>query len=69
VGWITSGGFGHFLGAPIGLGYVKRADGDVVAPDWINTGAWSIEVAGTTYAATASLRPFYDPTSARVKGV
>lgn len=69
AGWITSGGFGHFLGAPIGLGYVKRADGEVVIPDWIREGSWSIEVAGTTYAATASLRPFYDPTSARVRNL
>ena len=68
VGWITSGGFGHYLGAPLGLGYVTRADGEIVTPAWINEGEWTIEVAGTIYGATASLRPFYDSTGARVRG-
>ena len=67
VGWITSGAFGHWLGAPIGLGYVRRADGDVVGVDWINEGVWTVEVAGKMYAVTASLRPMYDPTSTRVR--
>jgi hypothetical protein len=47
---------------------VKRVNGDVVTAEWIKAGSWSIEVAGTTYAVSASLCPFYDPTSARVKG-
>ena len=68
VGWITSGGFGHHLGGPIGLGYVRDELAGAVSAEWIKKGNWSIEIAGTHYAATASLRPLYDPTSARPRG-
>ncbi|MEP6321144.1 MAG: aminomethyltransferase family protein, partial [Paracoccaceae bacterium] len=60
VGYLSSGNYGHTLGAAIGLGYVpaefaKETDG------------WEIEVAGMRIAAEASLRPMYDPKSERVK--
>ncbi len=32
------------------------------------TGSWEVDVAGTRHAARVSLRPMYDPTSARVTG-
>jgi 4-methylaminobutanoate oxidase (formaldehyde-forming) len=63
VGCIRSGMFAHSLGAAVGLGYVSVPEGGVLAdPD-----AYEIEVAGTRYPVTASLRPFYDPKNERIK--
>jgi glycine cleavage system T protein len=62
VGHITSAMFGHTLGAAIGLGYVTLEPGDDPL-----TGSYEIEVAGVRVPATATLRPFYDPMSARLK--
>ncbi len=65
VGYVTSGMYGHTLGGAIGLGYVQHVDS--VDQAFIDAGSYEIEVAGHKIAATASLRPMYDPTSARVK--
>ena len=65
VGYLTSGNYGHHLGRAIGLGYVTHPDG--VTADWVKAGTYEIEVACERVAARASLRPFYDPKSERVK--
>ena len=65
AGYLTSGNYGHHLGAAIGLGYVACETGET--PDDILGSAYDIEVAGTRFAATASLKPFYDPKAERVK--
>ena len=65
IGFITSGMFGHTLGAAIGLGYVNHADG--VTPEYIQSGRYEIEVAGRRIPARASLRPLYDPENERIK--
>ncbi|HWW31868.1 MAG TPA: aminomethyltransferase family protein, partial [Steroidobacteraceae bacterium] len=66
VGKISSGMFGHTVGAPLGLGYVANNDGPV-SDDWIASGHYEIEVATERVPARASLRPLYDPTAARVR--
>ncbi len=65
VGYLTSGMYGHTLGAAVGLGYVENREG--VNANFINDGSYEIEVAGVRVPATASLRPMYDPKSERVK--
>ncbi len=65
VGYITSGMFGHALGKSLGMGYVENAGG--VDADFINAGSYEIEVACERFTATASLKPFYDPQSLRIK--
>ncbi|MEM5477708.1 FAD-dependent oxidoreductase [Pacificibacter sp. AS14] len=64
VGYLSSGNYGHTLGAAIGLGYVPCANETV---HQVLASNYEIEVAGQRFAATASLKPLYDPTSARVK--
>lgn len=66
VGRLTSGSYGHCLGAAIGLGYVS-SDGTGIDADFILSGGYEIEVAGRKIPATASLVPLYDPKSTRVK--
>ena len=65
VGYIRSGMYAHGLGAACGLGYVTDPDGGVVGP--IGADDFEIEIAGVRYPATASLKPLYDPSNARIK--
>jgi 4-methylaminobutanoate oxidase (formaldehyde-forming) len=64
VGYLTSGGYGHSLGAAMGLGYVP-CKGESLAE--VLASAYEIEIAGVRVAADVSLKPMYDPTAARVK--
>lgn len=65
VGYLTSGGFGHTLGAAIGYGYLRNPDG--ISKDWITSGTYTLDVAGEIVSAEIGLRPFYDPQNERVK--
>ncbi|MBC8269802.1 MAG: FAD-dependent oxidoreductase [Rhodospirillaceae bacterium] len=65
VGYITSGMFGHALGKSLGMGYVECENG--VDADYVNAGSYEIEIACQRFPATASLKPFYDPKSERIK--
>ncbi len=65
VGQLTSGAYGHHLGAAIGLGYIPVEAGETAAD--IAGSRWMIEIAGTQVPAIASLKPLYDPTSARMR--
>ncbi len=64
VSIVTSGNYGHHLGAAIGLGYVPCA-GESAAEVLGST--YEIEIAGRRFPAEASLRPLYDPAAARVR--
>ena len=64
VGYLSSGGYGHHMGAAMGLGYVPckgQTVADVLGSDY------EIDVAGTRVKAEVSLKPMYDPKSERVK--
>jgi sarcosine dehydrogenase len=65
VGWLSSGGFGHTIGKPIGYGYVRNPSG--VDAAFINTGNYELEVATTRVAATPHLGPLWDPKMQNVK--
>ena len=66
VGHLSSGAYGHALGAAVGLGYVPCRDGETQQDQLASR--YEIEVAGRRLAATATLRPFYDPENARLRG-
>jgi 4-methylaminobutanoate oxidase (formaldehyde-forming) len=65
VGYIKAGGYGHTLGAAVGLGPVENEDG--VTPDFVKSGSYEIEVSGKRYPAQASLRPMYDPKGQKIR--
>jgi 4-methylaminobutanoate oxidase (formaldehyde-forming) len=65
IGLLTSGSFGHSLGTAIGMGYVRHPDG--VGADLLRSARFEIEIAGERYPAEASLRPFFDPSGARMR--
>jgi len=64
IGHLSSGAYGHHLGAAIGMGYVPCA-GQSAAE--VLASSYEIDVAGTRVQATPSLKPLYDPTATRVR--
>ncbi|MFC2063529.1 FAD-dependent oxidoreductase [Chloroflexota bacterium] len=66
VGYIMSGGYGHTLGASVGVGPVENG-GDVVSLDYIKSGTYEIDIAGVRYSAEVSLKPMYDPKLLKVR--
>jgi len=65
AGYLTSGAYGHHLGAAVGLGYVACDPGENAGTVLAST--YAIEVAGEQVPARASLVPFYDPRSERLR--
>ena len=66
VGHLTSGDYGHTLGAAVGLGYVEVEE--EVSKEYIEAGNFEIDVAGERIPATASLSALYDPKAERMRG-
>jgi 4-methylaminobutanoate oxidase (formaldehyde-forming) len=64
VGYLSSGGYGHHVGAAVGMGYVP-CKGESVA-EMLASG-YEIDVMGTRVKAKAQTKPFYDPKGARAK--
>ena len=65
VGYLTSGGFGHTLGRPIGMGFVRNEGG--VNRDYVLSGKYELEVACERVPASVHLKPLHDPDNARIK--
>ena len=66
AGWLSSGGFGHSIGKPIGIGYVRDPGG--VTDAFLTSGTYELEVASERVPATLHLAPLWDASNARVKG-
>ncbi|WP_232209651.1 aminomethyltransferase family protein [Rhodobacter ferrooxidans] len=65
VGWLSSGGFGHTIGHPIGYGYLRNPDG--VTDAWMALGHYELEVASERVPCHLHLAPLYDAGNAKVK--
>ena len=65
VGYVRSASYGHTLGGAVGLAMLE-AD-TALDQDWLDAGEITVEIAGSTYPAIASLRPLYDPKSERIR--
>ena len=66
VGYLSSGGYGHHLGAAIGMGYVPCAHPGETPADMLAS-TYEIDVMGTRVKAEAQLKSFYDPKGERAK--
>ena len=64
LGYTRAASYGHTLGAAVGLAMIE-ADEPITA-EFLTTGDWHVDIAGTRHSATASLKPMYDPTNARI---
>jgi len=65
VGRTSSGMWSYVADRALAMGYLNHPDG--VTKDWLDAGAFEIEVATRRIPATASIRSFYDPKSERVR--
>jgi heterotetrameric sarcosine oxidase gamma subunit len=65
VGFVTSGMYGHTLGAAVALGYVAHEAG--CTEEFIRAGRYEIQLATAKVGARASLAPLYDPKNSRVR--
>ena len=62
VGWITSGGYGHFVDRALAQGYIPVG----LASD-LGTGALEIEIIGERRRATILNEPLFDPSGERMR--
>ena len=60
VGFVTSGGYGHTIGASIALAYVEPA---FATPD----AGLGVMILGDVRPARLAPEPLYDPTGARMR--
>ena len=67
AGQVTSAAWGETTGACVGLAYVRTPDGSPVTAEWISAGRYDVNVGGSTYPITVSLKAMYDPTNARIR--
>jgi heterotetrameric sarcosine oxidase gamma subunit len=65
VGYLRAASYGHTLGGAVGLAMLECPDG--VSAEFLASGDWQVDVAGTRYPAVASLRPMYDPDNLRIR--
>ena len=62
VGWVTSGGYGHFVDKSLAQGYVPKA----LANDTMLR-SFEIEILGERRSATLITEPLFDPAGARMR--
>lgn len=65
VGYIRAASYGFTLGGAVGLAMIDA--GQPLDQAYLDSGVWEVDIAGTRYPATASLRPLYDPDMKRIK--
>ena len=62
VGYVTSGMWGHTVGAAIGMAITARGDGGPgsapIDRAWVDDGEWTVELPGGHASAAAQLRPW-----------
>lgn len=63
VGWVTSGGFAHFVNKSMAQGYVPKE-----LADDTSGGAFEIEIIGSLRKATIITEPLFDPKGERMRG-
>ena len=65
VGYVRAASYGHTLGAAVGLAMLDAPE--AVTSEWLDDGAWEVDIAGVRHAAVTSLRPMYDPRNLRIR--
>ncbi len=65
IGSVTSGMYGHRVGAPLGMGYLRHDGG--VTQAWLDGQQLEVEVAWERVPAKAQLAPWYDPRNERIR--
>jgi dimethylglycine dehydrogenase len=61
IGWVTSGGYAHYVQKSVALGYVPK---EIAASDE----GFEIEIIGKRYPARPQREPLFDPSGSRMRG-
>jgi 4-methylaminobutanoate oxidase (formaldehyde-forming) len=65
LGYVRAASYGHTLGGAVGLAMLEA---DVpIDSAWLESGTWTVDIAGGEYPALVSLRPLYDPGMLRIR--
>jgi dimethylglycine dehydrogenase len=64
IGWVTSGGYGHAVGASLALGYVPT---ELSTPDGPGGRGFEIEIIGRRRPARLQPEPMHDPQGLRMR--
>jgi glycine cleavage system aminomethyltransferase T/glycine/D-amino acid oxidase-like deaminating enzyme len=69
-GYIRAASYGHTLGGAVGLAMIEAhaLPGGAIDQASIDAARWDVEIAGTRYPASVSLRPLFDPDNQKIKG-
>jgi dimethylglycine dehydrogenase len=62
IGWVTSGGYGHYVDRSLAQGYIPTS----LAGD-LREGAFEIEILGDRRKASILMEPLFDPAGARMR--
>ena len=62
VGWVTSGGYGHWVGLSLAQGYLPAA-----LAERDEAGLFEVEILGVRRPARIALEPPFDPDGARMR--
>ena len=63
VGWVTSGGYAHYVGKSLAQGYVPAA-----LAENESDGLFEIEILGHRRPARINVEPLFDPTGEKMRG-
>ena len=62
IGWVTSGGYGHYVDRSLAQGYIPADSGRR-----LRDGAFEIEILGERRKASILSEPLFDPAGARMR--
>jgi 4-methylaminobutanoate oxidase (formaldehyde-forming) len=60
VGYVRAASYGHTLGGSVGLVMIEPKPAVPVTEEYLDTGRWEVDIAGTLYPAVVSSRPMYE---------
>ena len=63
VGWVTSGGYAHYVGQSMAQGYVPAE-----LAKSVEQGLFEVEILGVRRAARINLEPPFDPSGEKMRG-
>jgi 4-methylaminobutanoate oxidase (formaldehyde-forming) len=70
IGYLRAASYGWTLGGAVGLAMIEPGEHGEAVPvtqAWLDAEPLDVEIAGSRYPATASLRPLYDPKNLRIR--
>ncbi len=65
LGYVRAASYGHTVGGAVGLAMIEHSE--PIDQAFLDSGAWTVEIADKTYPVRCSLKPLYDPEMKKIK--